>query len=66
MTQTTQSPEADLDREIETLIGEIVRGMSSPDKQMRLLELQSKRSRLMRPTRSPRRQYGYYSRSAAF
>jgi hypothetical protein len=58
----TQSPEADLDREIETLVGNIVRGTVSEGDRVRLSELQAQRFRLMRPGSSLRRSVGFYSR----
>jgi hypothetical protein len=45
----TQSPEADLDREIERLIGDMVRGNLTASDRVRLGELQSRRSKLLRP-----------------
>jgi len=45
----TQSPEADLDREIEKLIGDLVRGNLAPSDRVKLGELQSKRSYLLKP-----------------
>ncbi len=56
MIDNTQSPEADLDRELEELIGRRVRGTSTPQDEVRLVELQSKRTRMMRPR--PRTQRG--------
>lgn len=50
MVDTTQSPEADLDRELEELIGRSVRGMCTPQDEIRLVELQRKRTRMMRPS----------------
>ena len=43
----TQSPEADLDREVEELIGKKLRGTVTDKDKVRLVELQSTRSRLM-------------------
>lgn len=54
----TQSPEADLDREIEELIGKKVRGVLAPDGHVKLIELQSMRARLMRPRGLERRNPG--------
>ncbi len=52
----TQSPEADLDREIEKLIGDMVRGHLTFDGRVKLGELQSRRSKLLRaPTPTPPR-----------
>ena len=59
MAIVTQSPEADLDRELEELIGKAMRGTFAPEDQARLVELQSRRSRLMRPS-------GNFRRSTAF
>lgn len=52
---TTQSPEANLDRMIEDLIGKKLRGVLTADEEILLIELQSLRSRLMRPNPSSRR-----------
>ena len=46
---TTQSPEADLDRQIEELIGKKLRGMFDAGDMIRLFDLQDRRSRLLRP-----------------
>ncbi len=60
----TQSPEADLDREIEKLIGEMVRGTLTLKDRVRLLELQSRRSHLLRPASPtpPRKGFGTHFR----
>jgi hypothetical protein len=64
--EATQSPEADLDREIEHLIGQKVRGQLTAADQVRLIELQSMRSRLMRPSGNIRKMAGgFYSRRFA-
>ena len=47
MTIASQSPEADLDRDIEELIGKKMRGTFTQMDEVRLVELQSLRSRLM-------------------
>ena len=54
--EVTQSPEADLDREIERLIGEMVRGNIVARDRVRLGELQSQRAKLLRtPAPTPSR-----------
>lgn len=64
--EQTQSPEADLDREIEDLIGNKMRGTFSDNDLIRLMELQSQRSRLMRPpTATIRRGVNFYHRRFA-
>ncbi len=45
----TQTPEADLDREIEELIGKMVRGNIVDSDVVRLSELQNRRWKLMQP-----------------
>lgn len=47
MTVASQSPEADLDRDIEELIGKKMRGTFTDVDRVKLVELQSLRSRLM-------------------
>jgi len=61
--EATQSPEADLDREIEKLVGDMVRGNLTPEGRIRLGELQSRRSKLLRPASPtpPRRTFYYHS-----
>jgi hypothetical protein len=65
--EATQSPEADLDREIEKLIGAMVRGTLSPGERVRLGELQNERARLLRPSppSPPRRGPNFYHRKFA-
>ena len=63
--EATQSPEADLDREIEELIGAKMRGTFSDNDLVRLVELQSQRSRLMRPPSAVRRGINFYHRRFA-
>lgn len=63
--EATQSPEADLDREIEELIGNMVRGTMSDRDRVRLGELQSQRSRLMRPGDSMKRGINFFHRRFA-
>lgn len=59
----TQSPEADIDREIESLLGDSIRGMLTREGRVRLSELQSRRLNLMRPdTFAIRRMVGFHSR----
>lgn len=62
VTTVTQSPEADLDREIEILVGNIVRGTVNEEDRVRLSELQAQRFRLMRPGSTLRRSVGFYNR----
>jgi len=62
MNVAAQSPEADIDRDIEKIVGEAVRGTISADSAARLVELYSKRLRLMRPSASVKRPVGYFSR----
>ncbi|KQX21710.1 MULTISPECIES: hypothetical protein [unclassified Sphingomonas] len=61
-----QSPEADLDRELEELIGEKVRGTITPIQSVRIVELQNQRSKLMRPATLLGRPGGIYSRRFSF
>lgn len=60
--EVTHSPEADLDREIEQLVGNRVRGTFSQRDRLRLIELQSSRARLMRPPAIVRKSKTFYSR----
>ncbi|MBN8849934.1 MULTISPECIES: hypothetical protein [unclassified Sphingomonas] len=53
MNITTQSPEADLDRELEELMGKAMRGTLTVDDKARWIELQSRRTRMMRPVPAP-------------
>lgn len=48
MIDAPQSPEAELDRDIEELVGKKVRGTFSDLDGIRLIELQSRRTQLMR------------------
>ncbi|QEH81034.1 hypothetical protein EIK56_24255 [Sphingomonas sp. C8-2] len=66
MENVIQSPEADLDRELEELIGEKVRGTISPIGSVRIVELQNQRSKLMQPTNLLGRVGGIYSRRLSF
>ena len=60
--EATQSPEADLDREIEKLIGDMMRGTLLPEGRVRLGELQSRRAKLLRPmSPSPARRPSDYN-----
>lgn len=65
MENVSQSPEADLDRDIEELIGKKLRGTFTPDDRVRLLELQSLRSRLLTSFggRDYAQFYGRYARA---
>jgi hypothetical protein len=57
--EINQSPEADLDREIEELLGRKIRGTFTDADSERLASLQSRRARLMRPHAPLRKHTGF-------
>lgn len=59
------SPEAELDRRLEELIGKIVASQATPEERSEYRTLAAIRTRLLRPTRPQRRSLGRLSRMRA-